>query len=96
MSLKKAELLIDLKKLPPSIPFELVKQLTPDDINGTPVVLRRGAIHYTLGKIDKVRIGKDKIHGEAQINLTGHLEFEPELDEAGKVIGIKFKKFVYV
>jgi len=94
--MKKTELLIDLKNLPSSIPFELVKQLTPDDINGTLVVLRRGAIDYTLGKIDKVRIGKDKILGEAQIHLKGHLELEPDLDENGKTIGIKFKKFVYI
>lgn len=94
--MKKTELLIDLKKLPASIPFEIFKQLTSSDMSDIPVVLRRGAINYTLGKIDKVMIGKDKIHGEIEIFLKGHLEFEPVLDEKKKVVGIKFKRFVYV
>jgi len=94
--MKKVELLIDLKTASDSIPFEIFKQLTPSDINDTPVVLRRGAINYTLGKIGKVMIGKDKIHGEVELFLKGHLEFEPVLDERGKVTSIKIKKFVYV
>lgn len=96
MSMKKIELLIDLKTIPDSIPFEIFKQITPSDINDIPVVLRRGAINYTLGKIRKAMIGKDKIHGEIEIYLSGHLEFEPDLDEKGKVVGIKFGKYVYV
>jgi len=94
--MKKDELLLDLKKMDTEIPFEILKQLTSEDLHDTPIVLRRGAVDIKLGTIGKVRIGKDKIWGEAEIALTGHLEFEPELDERQKIIGVKIKKFVYV
>ena len=94
MVLEKNELLLDLKKLDTEIPFEIFKQLTPDDLNDIPVVLRRGAVDITLGTISKVRIGASTIYGEARIGVEGHLEFEPILKDE-KIIGVKIKKFVY-
>ncbi|KKM62135.1 hypothetical protein LCGC14_1524820 [marine sediment metagenome] len=97
--MKKDELLLDLldlKNMETEIPFEIFKKLTSEDLNDTPIVLRRGAVDIKLGSIGRVRIGKDKIWGEAKLELTGHLEFEPELDERQKIIGVKIKKFVYV
>ena len=96
MVMKKDELLLDLKKMETEIPFEIFKQLTSEDLHETPVVLRRGAVDIKLGRIGRVRIGKDTIWGEAELGLTGHLEFEPEFDERQKIIGVKIKKFVYV
>lgn len=96
MVMKKDELLLDLKKVETEIPYELFKKLTSEDLNDTPIVLRRGAVDIKLGRIGRVRIGKDKIWGEAELDLTGHLEFEPEFDERQKIIGVKIKKFVYV
>ena len=95
MVLEKDELLLDLRKVEFPRAYEILKQLTPEDLNETPVVLRRGAVDITLGLIHKVRIGKDTIYGKALLRMDGHLEYEPVLDEDEKIIGIKIKKFVY-
>lgn len=96
MVLKKNELLLDLRKLDTPIPLEFFKQLTSEDLNDTPIVLRRGAIDHTLGTLSRIRIGKNTIYGEVELGIEGHLEFEPVLDEDEKITGIKIKKFVYV
>ncbi len=96
MVLEKNELLLDLRTVEFPKAYEILKKLTPEDLNETPVVLRRGAIDIKIGVIHKTRIGKDTIYGEALLRLEGHLEFEQVLDEAGKnVIGVEIKKYVY-
>lgn len=96
MVLEKNELLVDLRKVEFPRAYEIFKQLTVEDLNDTPVVLRRGAVDINIGAISKIRIGKDTIYGEAQLRIEGHLEYEPVLDEDGKnVIGVEIKKFVY-
>lgn len=96
MVLKKNELLLDLRKLETSIPLKFFKQLTAADLEDTPIVLRRGAVNIALGKLSRIRIGKNTIYGEVALEIEGHLEFEPVLDEDEKITGIKINKFVYV
>lgn len=94
MALEKTELLLDLKKVDTQIPFEIFKQLTPDELNDIPVVLRRGAVDIKMGTISKVRMGASTIYGEVRLGIKGHLEFEP-IKKEHKIIGVKVKKFVY-
>lgn len=76
-------------------PGKAVKNVAETAMVGLPVVLRQGAVDIKLGKIHRIRKGRDEMFADLILNLEGHLEFEPVKDEDGAITEIKPIKFVY-
>jgi len=78
-----------------SIPPRMMKEIDSKDLI-LPVVLRCGAVDYTLGTILRTRRGREEIFGDLSLEISGSLEYEVIKNEKGETTGVKPKKFVYV